>query len=1243
MNKILFYIFLLLISSGSIAEDVYQDPGVYESSLSQTADAPFPSFPGENLDLRTGSSYWEIPGPSLPGQGGLDMGVNFSFKKSTESGFYNLGSWDLEIPRIEIAARTHVYGHTRGSYNNRNKACEDPYTKGSDYHGVPDGKRSPISLVIPGMAPQVVLERDASADIYPSGVKYLTSSNYIVYCSDNGATFKVISPDAITYEFNVLSATMGFFSYRDYPAFLTIYPSKIYDPWGNKLTFTYYDSSAATKLPAYHTRKIIDKIQSNDGRLIDFTHSSEINPKLEKITVNGRVWNFKYESATTTSKYLEEIILPDNSKWVITHDKHPKGRWSNSTFGVLPEKYNSTITSKYLYAIKEVKSPTGAKVNYTYTALDKKFWGLNACCGKVPVIFTRTVSGSDIPTHSATFTLSKQENNSISRTEIVSGNRKDVLDYHRNVWQHGLLRSHTVYDDGKKALKKSYTWGRAGRIGRTFLEGEHVSSQTLRWVKSITSELDGKTLSMIFSGQDKLGNSQKISETGTRSRVARYTYHNDLDKWFVGKVKKASVDGVSDITSYTYEKNKVKTVTDNKLTQTFYYHSNGNVKEATRTVSGVLEREYYSDYYRGVPRQLKDADENTTKVVVDYFGNTKRITDAESNWVEYEYDSLNRISKEKRPGRADMVITWPSVTQKNTTQGSYRSIEKYNALGNLKYSKVWDTNYVSEPIISTKQYTNRGALYFTSWPSESEGQTKGVRQYYDVLDRLSKVTNTTTGKSKNICYGSACIQSGEPSIGYGLRTTNEKGITTIMDFDVYGSPSETYLKNLYREKSAGSNSFVKTTHVRNAKGVINSVTQGGVTETYHYKPGTRYIEKITRPEIIVNSSLDEKGQIVEKWYNNNRSQIAKYDYTKSGRLKSIDYPASTYDVFFEYYKNGAMKRAQRLDDVENPTHELSSWYYSYYQDGNLKSEELSISGNSHSLAYKYNPQGSVDTITYPSGETVSFSTDSLSRDRALFSSYSEKPSRYLVNSVDYHPNGAIETINFSNGLSQSYGVDSQMRVDRITVPGAVNLKYEFDSLNNIESITDYTDGGRKDHFTYDGLNRLSKASGPWGDYTYKYTDSGNIDRREKAGSASLVYAYDSNNLLSAVSGAYKYAYEHDSRGNITYNSRNHFIYDFADNVLGMGETEKADDWVYEYDAHNKRVINYAGRGEYISMYNRAGKLMAEIDTNGNVSEYYYLNGELITRRDDCVSFSDAQGNCRVKVEWIMPIITSLLN
>ncbi|WP_444933684.1 RHS repeat domain-containing protein [Microbulbifer sp. JTAC008] len=1251
-----FYIvFQLLLFAFSVvvqAEDL-EDLGIYERSLSQSVEVPFSLLPGENIDFRTGSNYWEIPGPSVPGQGGLDINVGFSFNKAHPSGYFNLGSWELEIPRIVIYSNTSVTGHTSGTgYTNKpQQACSDTRTLGNKGLGAPSGENSPISLILPGIEPQTVLERNVERDIYPSSVKYVTTGNYIISCVDNGTTFKVVSPDSITYEFNVLSSTVGFHAstgngrLKNYPGILTVYPKSIYDPWGNKLTFSYYDSSAAHPSPLLHTRKLIDKIQANDGRLVDFTHSSEANPKLEKITVDRRAWTFKYESESDSAKYLKEIVLPEGLKWSIKYDKDSNGGENDAVLGLLPKKTGKeiSISYKYQYAIKEMITPTGASVNYTYSRVTKGFWGIKACCGYVPTIKTRTVSGNDITAHSSSFTFTHQQNGKISRSQIVAGNRKDVLDFHRNVWQHGLLDSHTIYQSGKQILKREFSWGRGSKIGETGLENEHESGQTLRWSNNVTTIIDGKTLTTAFSGRDNLGNPSKVTETGTRTRVTRYTYHNDTSKWFIGKVKEQSVDGVSDVLSYTYDKNKVKTATENKLKQTLYYHSNGNLSEIRKTVGGNLERKYYDNYYRGVARKFTDEDSFVTTATVDYFGNVKRITDPESNWVEYEYDSMGRVSKEKRPGRADVIITWPSAKQKNITQGSYRDIEKYNALGQLKYKKTWDTAYTSEPVIHNKEYTNRGMPFFTAWPSETEGETRGVKQYYDVLDRLTKVTNTVSGKSKAICYGAGCIQSGEPSISYGIRTVNEKGIKTIMNYDVYGNPSETYLKDLYRQKTSGSSGFVKTSHARNVKGVLISVTQGGVKESYSYKSGTQYIEKVSRPEIVINTSLDEQGQIIERWFNNDRSQVAKLNYTKNDRLESIDYPAPTYDVLFNYYKNGALKRARRVNSAGNPTHNLSDWNYSYYSDGTMKSEVLSVGGENYSLQYGYNSQGNVNSVVYPSGESINLATDGLGRDRALFNEYSGKSNRYLVNSVKYHPNDAIEKINFANGLSQSYGVDSQMRVDSISVPGRVNLKYEFDYLNNISAITDYIDGGRRDSFTYDGLNRLEQANGSWGNYTYAYSDSGNILRRDKSNGDSLGYQYDSNNQLSSVYGDYNQTYKYDSQGNVTQNSKNYFTYDFAGNALGMGTTSKADDWVYEYDAHNKRVINYAGRGEYISMYGHNGKLMAEVDTNGNVSEYYYLNGELLTRRDNCVSFSDAQGNCRTKMEWILPSITLMMN
>ena len=139
---------------------------------------------------------------------------------------------------------------------------------------------------------------------------------------------------------------------------------------------------------------------------------------------------------------------------------------------------------------------------------------------------------------------------------------------------------------------------------------------------------------------------------------------------------------------------------------------------------------------------------------------------------------------------------------------------------------------------------------------------------------------------------------------------------------------------------------------------------------------------------------------------------------------------------------------------------------------------------------------------------------------------------------------------------------------------------------------------------YDGLNRLTTASGSWGEGEFRYDSVGNI-KLKSLGSQVFNYNYDSENRLATVSGAKSYVFQYDPRGNVLHNGLRDFSYNLDNQMMsseGIG---------YEYDGHNRRVLkNISGNVEY-SVYNIEGKLLYEEKSNGDRIEYLYLGGQVV--------------------------------
>ena len=96
--------------------------------------------------------------------------------------------------------------------------------------------------------------------------------------------------------------------------------------------------------------------------------------------------------------------------------------------------------------------------------------------------------------------------------------------------------------------------------------------------------------------------------------------------------------------------------------------------------------------------------------------------------------------------------------------------------------------------------------------------------------------------------------------------------------------------------------------------------------------------------------------------------------------------------------------------------------------------------------------------------------------------------------------------------------------------------------------------GQNRAFTYDGLGRLSTASGPWGAGSYTYDLLNNI-RSKSLGADTVEIQYNANNQISRArdtrDGNIWRTYVHDARGNVTSNNRFGFSYDRSDQPVTM--------------------------------------------------------------------------------------------
>jgi RHS repeat-associated protein len=200
------------------------------------------------------------------------------------------------------------------------------------------------------------------------------------------------------------------------------------------------------------------------------------------------------------------------------------------------------------------------------------------------------------------------------------------------------------------------------------------------------------------------------------------------------------------------------------------------------------------------------------------------------------------------------------------------------------------------------------------------------------------------------------------------------------------------------------------------------------------------------------------------------------------------------------------------------------------------------------------------------------------------------------------------------GLMETRTYNSMMQLIAQSVPGYLNMTYNYSPTQNNGRITSSVDGvtGENTSYSYDALNRLSAASNSLWSGSYAYDGFGNLTSKSGSGGSpnsfpSMTATYNSNNQLTTVS--------YDANGNTS--SASGYWYGYTvENKLGSRTSQT---WPYPWtlygnDPSGRRVMketnpdpsNYEGEDipswEFY-FYTINGQRLATIDCNNANAQY----------------------------------------
>ncbi|MBI1914447.1 MAG: RHS repeat protein [Planctomycetes bacterium] len=463
---------------------------------------------------------------------------------------------------------------------------------------------------------------------------------------------------------------------------------------------------------------------------------------------------------------------------------------------------------------------------------------------------------------------------------------------------------------------------------------------------------------------------------------------------------------------------------------------------------------------------------------------------------------------------------------------------------------------------------------------------KTVSFQYDVLNRLAQVVNPD----------STFTAYGYDAAGNQTSVTNPRTYATSSVYDA--------LNRLVRTTQPGS---VATAYGYDGQDHLTSVTDANNhATTYVYDDQGRVYREVSPDTGTTTYTYDPAGNRTSK--TDARNITVSYSYDALNRLTKVDFPTDT-DITYSY--DTCTDGKGRLCGVVD---QAGTTNYAYSAKGQLTQETKVIQGVTYVTGYGYDSNGNLASITYPSGRLVNYSYDLADRVSSVTTTPPGGVAQTVATTIAHKPSGGIAWLTYGNGLTRTVTYDQQYRITAIKTPGIQDLGYTLDANGNITAIANNLDATKNKGFGYDGLDRLTGATGPWGSLGWTYDGAGNR-LTQTAPEGSSTYTYQSgNNRLASVSGSQPKTFDYDANGNtILENSR---TYTYSQNNRRIQAAEGSILGEYAYNGKEQRLTKTVGGQVTIFHHDQAGQILAESQASGvTTTEYIYMNGEPIAKAE----------------------------
>ncbi len=1026
-----------------------------------------------------------------------------------------------------------------------------------------DAKKNPV-LELPDGSRQILYEA-------LDGMSWITTSFYRAECNlTNGLT--VYAPDGTRYDMSTAGIPLGS---SPFPI-NTYYTTKITDRNGNWLAFEYTFPGATFG---------VQKITTSDGRVVDYTYADGV---VKTISDGSRTWNY-----VASNGFLTEAKRPDGASWQFEYNPYGDGSIGQSS-------------------LKKVTYPGGGTIAYTYGEV---YFDPNFLLPRSYVLAQKVADGAtwsysykpatvQQPADLALWTSFTDDQCDITTVTGPEGTRR-----YRHIGL-GSVPSGGVMHIGQpvdvylaNAQAEGYSHNiqlisyQENRRPGNILVHDAYTFASIDWGRNLNR--NGQRYNRNYPSLDEYGNPLTILEEGTDTRTTDVTYAVDTSRWMLRLKKDESIrvttsegeQAVGSVLRTLDPNGNLLSESRFGVTTSYTYWPAGDVSTKKDARNNTVT---YGTYHRGIPLSETHPESVSIARTVSDAGNVLSEADGEQSTTSWQFDALNRPTKITHAAGNPVNVAW-TPTSRTTTRGAYREAVTYDGYGRESQVVHTDTG-TAQSVAVTYKVDKLGRRTFTSHPNNS---AVGTYQQLDILGQVSIV-----GLAAVPDGSSAAAWRGFSRLANVIEFQNERGKKYVQTYRNFGDPEERHLMSVGAPEAAASIAMK-----RNGLGQLTEVTQDGKTRSFVYN--TKYfLSSQTDPETGETVyGRDAVGNMISRKVGT--AGAIGFAYDGRSRLTTVTYP-DTSTATRTYYKD------DKLQSVANAAATRS---YLYDANKSLTSESLVVGTQTFTTGYTYTANDALDTVTYGTGQAVSYAPDGFGRPTQAAP---------YVTAISHHPSGAVSSMTYANGVQTAINLNNRLWPNTLKIGKAAPLAamfdktYYYDQIGNVLAIDD-TAIGSFPRMTYDNIDRLATATGPWvGTYTASYDGRGNITRQGWANGAteylSRAYAYNgTSELLASVletrsNGTTTFAYGYDARGNVTAKGAQAFAYTDA-STMRCAACGTAAEILYDYDGANMRVrMQKSGATTYF-VYGSSGNLLWEQTPGASIKQYFYVGGKQVATHE----------------------------